>query len=159
MGRVAVPPAGAPISEEGAYGHQEQARNGSAHPEGTSPYTHNANGYSSSSTLTNIKTELPPVPHSHTPGPGATSNNVNKALPTPAISSEIARKYSDEEGTVRRMAERREASYGSDDSEELRLELERAQLASPLPPTMLESVVLPAIASVCVCISDHVFDT
>jgi serine/threonine-protein kinase 24/25/MST4 len=148
VGRVAAPPVAAPILEEEAYGHQPESRNGSSHPGGNSnPYSHNANGYSSSSTLTNLKTELPPVPQSV---PAHVGSTPNKALPTPTPSPTKANRYADddEEGTVRRMAERREASYGSDGSEELRLDLERATLASPVPPTMLDSVVLPAIASV-----------
>jgi hypothetical protein len=149
VGRVAATPVAAPILEEEAYGHQPQPINGSSHSGGNStPYTHHANGYSSSSTLTNLKAELPPVPHSALAHVGSTPNNVNKTLPTPTPSPAKASSYEDdEEGTVR-MAERREASYGSDGSEELRLDLERARLASPVPPTMLESVVLPAIASV-----------
>lgn len=149
VGRVAAPPGAAPILEEEAYGHQPQSRNGSSHSgESSTPYTHSANGYSSSSTLTNLKADLPPVPQSAPPHAVSTPNNVNKALPTPSPAKASRYEDDDEEGTVRRMAERRESSYGSDGSEELRLDLERARLASPVPPTMLESVVLPAIASV-----------
>lgn len=139
IGRVA--PVADPIQEEVVYEVEETTgRNGSSHSGGSSTvYAHNPNGHSSSSTLTNLKTELPPVP----PAQIAAVNNVNKALPTPRDS-----RTSEDEGTVRRMLDRRDPSYGSDDSEELRQDLERAQLSTPPPPTMLDSVVLPAIASV-----------
>ena len=140
-------PATAPIQEEVVYEvEQPIGRNGSSHSGGSETvYAHKVNGHSSSTTLTNVKTELPPVPPNQAP----VANNVNKALPTPVQRESST--YSEDEGTVRRMIERRDPSYGSDDSEELRQDLERAQLSSPLPPTMLDSVVLPAIASVSSC--------
>lgn len=140
IGRAA--PAAPPILEEVAYDvEQPTGRNGSSHSGGSSTvYANHSNGHSSSTTLTNDKTVLPPVPVAQAPA----VNNVNKALPKPArTGSEI----SEDEGTVRRVLDRRDPSYGSDDSEELRQEMERTQISSPLPPTMLESVVLPAIAS------------
>lgn len=110
---------------------------------GSTVYAHGVNGHSSSSTA---KLELPPTPNHARSGPSPTSptaGDVHKALPiNPRVSSE-----DDGTGTVR--GGRRDPSYGSDDSEEeLRAHMQRASLSSPIPPTMLDSVVLPAIASV-----------
>jgi hypothetical protein len=124
-------------------------------------YAHNANGHSSSTTVIEAKEYLPPPPQKvQNNHQVASPSNVNKALPTPAHVNGNGKRVSqssfedDSDGTVGRTHDRdrdyhqRDASYGSTDSEELRIELERTQLGSPVPPTMLDSVVLPAIASV-----------
>ncbi|KAG8748940.1 putative protein serine/threonine kinase [Serendipita sp. 396] len=152
IGRTAPVPS---IEEEEPYIHVPNGRDpssGSSSSGGSTVYAH-GNGQSSSTTLTNLKQDLPlpPPPVSGTRmngnGVGTPSGNVNKALPTPD--------RIEEGGTIRRVIANRETrhhhtrddSYGSTNSEELRREMERAQLSSPPPPTMLDSVVLPAIAS------------
>ena len=117
-------------------------------------YGHNGNGLSSSSTITHVKRDLPAVPpqagtYPNAPQAGTypnavgTPSHVNKALPLDPIKS--ARREDD--GTVRRN-HRADGSYGSDISDELSSELDRAQIASPTLSTMLDSVILPAISSV-----------
>jgi hypothetical protein len=107
-------------------------------------YGHNGNGISSSSTITHVKRDLPAVPPQAGPYPNAvgTPSNVNKALPLGPIKS-----VRETDGTVRRN-HRADGSYGSDISDELSSELDRAQIASPTLSTMLDSVIIPAISSV-----------
>lgn len=137
-----------PILEEEDYPvhHVPNRSNGSSSSgEGSTIYGHNVNGHSSSSTITHVKNDLPPVPPQavNPPKAGGTPNNVNKALPTGPV---LSRYESD--GTVRRN-HRSDGSYGSDDSEGLALEMERAQISSPSLGIMLDSVIIPAISSVC----------
>lgn len=124
---------------------QTNGSSGSSNPgEGSTIYGHNMNGYSSSSTIHQVKQDLPLVPPPSVPVIHGTPSNVNKALPVnPGRPGQHGNG-----GTVRRN-DRRDPSYGSEGSDELSFEFERTQLDSPTPPTMLDSVVLPAIASVC----------
>jgi hypothetical protein len=105
-------------------------------------YGHNGNGISSSSTINHVKRDLPAVPVTY-PNVVGIPSNANKALPLDPIRP--ARPETD--GTVRRN-HRADGSYGSDISDELSSELDRAHIASPTLSTMLDSVVIPAISSV-----------
>jgi serine/threonine-protein kinase 24/25/MST4 len=122
------------ISESGSSG------------DGSTVYAHGVNGYSSSSST---KLDLPPTPNHARSGPSPTSptaGNVHKALP-------INPRASEDEGTLR--GGRRDPSTGSEDSDDdLRADMQRASLSSPVAPTMLDSVVLPAIGSVSISSPD-----
>ncbi|PVF96088.1 Pkinase-domain-containing protein [Serendipita vermifera] len=148
-----------PILEDDRYTPplSQEGRNPSSSSAGSSTlYAHNANGHSSSTTVVEVKDYLPPPPQNvQSHHLVASPSNVNKALPTPTrVNGKAVSQFEeDNDGTVGRTHDRdrdyhsRDASYGSTDSEELRMEFERTQLGSPVPPTMLDSVVLPAIAS------------
>ncbi|CCA67732.1 related to KIC1-ser/thr protein kinase that interacts with Cdc31p [Serendipita indica DSM 11827] len=151
VGRAAAPPP--PIREDDRYSPDLPEIPGSRNPSsgsgGGSTVYNNGNGYPSSSTIQTVKPEQGAHAGSHPAVNGnGTPSNVNKALPTPAKHGRF-----ESEGTIRRVQERdrdrRDPSYGSDGSEELSLELERARLGSPEPEpmNMLETVMLPAIGS------------
>jgi hypothetical protein len=124
-----------PVRDSGSSGSSNSG-------DGSTIYGHNGNGISSSSTINDVKRNLPAVPVTY-PNVVGTPSNVNKALPLDPIRS--ARHGND--GTVRRN-HRADGSYGSDISDELSSELDRARIASPTLATMLESVIVPAISSV-----------
>lgn len=163
MGRA--PQQQPPIPENGVYDphHQHlarmslQGRNGSSGSSSSSSggdhsvYGQNGIAYvGSSSTIATVKAEAQPSGSRHPSGGAPANVNVNKTLPTSPGHSRIRQ----DEGTVRQHG-RRDPSYGSDDSDDVALaqQLHEAALDDldpELHPTMLDSVVIPAIASVCV---------
>lgn len=121
MGRANAPPP--PIAENGAYSTSTTSSRSS-----TTAVGHNVNG------------------HGGTEGSsGSGSADVNKTLPRPSLEGDR-----ESQGTVRRVAAplgRREPSYEDDeyDDEE---QLQEPHLEDAIHPTMLDSVIMPAIASV-----------
>lgn len=143
IGKAAPTENGISAVQNVTYPGRVEPSDSSSSGNGSTVYSHGVNGYSSSSTVVNAKQDLPPTPLQARVGASPTSptaGDVHKALPEP--------KAYESDGTVRGGG-RRDPSYGSDESEEeLRADLQRAQLSSPIPPTMLDSVVIPAIGSV-----------
>ena len=127
MGRANAPPP--PIAENGVYSASTSSSRSS-----TTAVGHNGNGIG------------------HAGSSGSTgeygSASVNKTLPRPSLEGDR-----EIQGTVRRVVAplgRREPSYEDDEFDE---ELQEEQLQDPhledvMPPTMLDSVIMPAIASV-----------
>ena len=123
MGRANAPPS--PIAENGAYTSSTTSSRSS-----TTAVGHNGNGIGHDGTGSSSSSE---------------SADVNKTLPRPSLSGDR-----ESQGTVRRVAAplgRREPSYEDDeyDDEE---QLQEPHLEDAMHPTMLDSVIMPAIASV-----------
>ena len=123
MGRANAPPS--PIAENGAYSASTASSRSS-----TTVVGHNGNGigYGGSNGSS-----------------GSGSADVNKTLPRPSLEGDRV-----SQGTVRRAAApvgRRDPSYEDDEYDEEEPPQD-AHLDDAMHPTMLESVIMPAIASV-----------
>jgi len=129
MGRASGPPP--PIAENGVYSASTTSSRSS-----TTAVGHNGNGIGLGGSLR---------------GSGESgSADVNKTLPRPSLEGDR-----EVQGTVRRVVvplARREPSYEDDEyDDEERLQEEQPQdphLEDAILPTMLDSVIMPAIASV-----------
>jgi hypothetical protein len=128
MGRAGAPPP--PIAENGVYSASTTSSRSS-----TTAVDHNGNGIGHSGSSR---------------GSGeAGSADMNKTLPRPSLEGDR-----EVQGTIRRVAVplgRREPSFEDDEYDEEQLQEEQPedpQLEDPMQPTMLDSVIMPAIASV-----------
>jgi serine/threonine-protein kinase 24/25/MST4 len=125
MGRANAPPS--PIAENGVL---EYAASTTSSRSSTTVVMHNGNG----------------MAHGGSRGSGESeSADVNKTLPRASLEGER-----EIQGTVRRAAAplgRREPSYEEDEEDEE--QPQDATVDNPMHPSMLESVIMPAIASVC----------
>lgn len=127
MGRANAPPP--PIAENGAYSTSTTSSRSS-----TTVVGHNGNGIGHSGTRGSSES-----------GSGSGSPDVNKTLPRTSLEGER-----ETHGTVRRVAAplgRREPSYEEDEFEEEE-QLPDPHLEDAMHPSMLDSVIMPAIASV-----------
>ena len=118
MGRANAPPP--PIAENGAYSTSTTSSRSS-----TTAVGHNGNGHGGAST--------------------SGSTDVNKTLPRPSLEGER-----ETHGTVRRVAAplgRREPSYEEDEYDD-EGQLPDPHLEDSMHPSMLDSVIMPAITSV-----------
>jgi len=124
MGRANAPPP--PIAENGVYSSSTASSRSSS----TIVAGHNGNG----------------IGHDESRSPSGTGPaDVNKTLPRPSLEGDR-----ESQGTVRRVAAplgRREPSYEDDDYDDEE-QLQDPHLEDAMHPTMLDSVIMPAIASV-----------